>query len=177
MTIKKISPVAEFLRANHAKAKNHNAYYTNTGDFLKSCDFFDPSGKYLGRMSRRGDKVGRNPSFAYLGSYIETVGSGFSAGLRQVKENVIHFAKVVDENGQKLSYLPETMEKKQVVIDANGLKTTDIFKRTINSKLKLLEKADPNAYGYVPQNKYQALEPVKYNEVLAEHSVVKSDKF
>lgn len=176
MTVKKLSPVAEFLRANHAKARNHKVYWSTTGDLVKTCEFFDSNGNYLGKMSRTGAKVGKEPAFAYLRSYIQALELGFKAGDRQLKENAIYFAKVVDKSGKKVMYLPEKMSRKQTVIDTQGIKTIDEFERTINSNLKLIKPAEER-YGCVSQNTYQALEPVKYKEVQTNHSVIKSDKF
>lgn len=177
MNVKKLSPVAEFLRANHAKAKNHNAYCAKTGEFLKSCDFYDPDGNYLGRMSRRAGLFGKTPAYARLGSYIETMEPGFKAGYRQVKESIINFAKIFDKDGEKVSYLPEKIVKTQTVIDNKGIKTADVFERTISSNLKPIEKEKKNAYGLPPQNSYVALEPVKYKEVQTSHTVTSSDTF
>lgn len=178
MSITKISPVAEFLRANHAIAKNHNAYRAYpTGELVKSCDFYDLNGNFLGRMTRTGTPINGKPSFALFKSYIETMESGYKAGFRQVKENAIHFAKVIGLNGEKESYLPEKMTKTHTIIDNQGYKTEDKLERTISSKIKLIKEADKNAYGYVPQNTYLAEEPVKYQEKLLSHQVTKSDKF
>ena len=178
MSINKISPVAEFLRKNHAIAKNHNTYRAYpSGDLVKSCDFYDPNGNYLGRMSRTGALFSRKPSFASFSSYIETMESKYSLGFRQVKENVIYFAKIIGLNGEKESYLPEKMKKTLTVIDNQGNKSIDKFERTISSKLNLIEAADKNAYGYVSQNIYSAEEPIKYQEKSILHQVTKSDKF
>ncbi len=177
MNVKKLSPVAEFLRANHAKAKNHNIYRAYpSGIPVKSCEFYDPNGKYLGKMSATAGKVGKTPAFANFRTLIETV-DGYKAGFRQLKENTIYFAKVLGENGKKESYLPEKMIKKQIVIDNQGYRTEDVFERTISSNLKLVKKKDENAYGYVSQNVYQAEEPVKYQEIQTAHNKIKSDKF
>ena len=177
MGIRKISPVAEFLRANHAKAKNHMSYVERTGEHVKTCNFYSPEGNYLGRMSRVVPWKSKQPSFAYLRSYIETQEPNYKAGYRQLKENVVHFAKMLGVNGKKESYLPESMVKKQVVIDNLGNKTEDTFERKIVSKTKLIEAADKKAYGYVPPNTYLAEEPVMYEEIQTLHKVTKSDKF
>lgn len=177
MNVKKLSPVAEYLRANHAKAAEHESYRAITGEFVKSCKFFDPNGRYLGKMSRVVPEYGKTIAYARLQSYIETMESGYRAGFRQVKENVINFAKFLGLNGKKECYLPEKMVKKQIVINNQGYKTEDIFERKIDSKLTLVKKAEKNVYGYVPQNIYKAEEPVTYKEVQTGHNVTKSDKF
>lgn len=178
MNVKKLSPVAEFLKANCAKAKNHNTYRAQTGDIVSYCEFYNPQGQYLGQMTRIKPHYGDKPSFAYLKSYIQTMESGYKEGYRQVKENVIHFAKILGlKDGQEASYLPEKMVKKQIVINNQGYKTEDVFERTISSNMTLLEKADPKAYGYVPQNTYRAEEPIIYQEVQTLHQVTNSDKF
>lgn len=177
MNVKKLSPVAKYLRENHAIAKNHNTYRAYpAGETVHSCQFFDPNGNYLGKMSRTVPYKSKTPSFAILKSYIETVEKGY-AGFRQVKENVINYAKILGVNGKKETYLPEKMVKTQTVIDKNGIKTEDKFERTISSKMKLVKAADKKAYGYVPQNTYLAEEPVQFKEVQTAHNIVKSDKF
>ena len=177
MNVKKLSPVAEFLRANRAIAKNHKSYRAYpSGTLVKSCDFYDPSGNYLGKMSTTGS-VGNKPSFALLKSYIETVEPGYKAGFRQVKENVVHFEKVIGLKGEKESFIPEKMVKTHTVINNQGFKTEDIYERTVKSNLNLIKEADKNAYGYVPQNTYRAEEPIKYGEKHISHKTEKSDKF
>ena len=177
MSIRKISPVAEFLRANHAKAKNIMKHTERTGEQVKTCEFYGPAGNYLGRMSTVLPRKNKKTSFAYLRSYIETQEPGYKAGYRQLKENVIHFAKILGVAGKNETYLPETMAKKQIVIDNLGNKTEDFFERKIASKTKLIKPADKNAYGYVPQNTYLAEEPVKYEEVQTLHRISKSSDF
>lgn len=177
MNVKKLSPVAEFLRANHAKAKNHNIYRSYpSGTPVKSCEFYDPNGKYLGKMSATVGKISKKPAFANLRTLIETV-DGYKAGFKQLKESTIYFAKVLGADGKKESYLPEKMIKKQIVIDNQGYKTEDVFERTISSELKLIKKKDENAYGYVSQNVYQAEAPIEYQEIQTAHNKIKSDKF
>lgn len=176
MNVKKLSPVAEYLRANHAKAKNNNEYRALTGELVKTCEFYDPNGNYLGKMSRTGSLYSNKPSFAFFRSYIETLEPGYKAGYRQLKENIINFAKIINKKGEEI-YLPEIMKKKQIVIDNQNNKTTDIFERRINSKLELLEAADKKAYGYVPQNTYKAVEPITYKEEQTTHTITKSDTF
>lgn len=178
MNVKKLSPVAEFLRANHAKAKNIRVYRDYpTGVPVKYCEFYDPNGNYLGKMSRSAGKIGKTPSFALLKSYIETLEPGYKAGYRQVTENVINFDKILGLNTEKTTYLPEKIVKKRTIIDNQGYKTEDIFERTISSKLKLIEKGDDKAYGYVPQNTYLAEEPIRYQETQTVHNRIKSDTF
>jgi len=176
MNVKKISPIAEFLRANHAKAKNHNAYWTRTGEHIKTCEFYDDKDNYIGKMTRKG-RVGYKPSFAYLQSYIEVVKPNFSPIYRQIKENVIHFAEILGKNGEKTIYVPETMAKTHTLIDDKSVKTVDKFERKISSKLELVKAADKNAYSGVSQNTYYAAEPIKYKEVQTAHEVTKLDKF
>ena len=96
---------------------------------------------------------------------------------RQVTENVINFAKILGLNTEKTTYLPEKIVKKRTIIDNQGYKTEDIFERTISSKLKLIEKGDDKAYGYVPQNTYLAEEPIRYQETQTVHNRIKSDTF
>ena len=177
MNVKKLSPVAKYLRENHAIAKNHNTYRAYpTGETVHSCQFFDPAGNYLGKMSRTVPYKSKTPSFAILKSYIETVEKGY-AGFRQVKENVVHFAKVIGLKGEKESFIPEKMVKTHTVINNQGFKTEDIYERTVKSNLNLIKEADKNAYGYVPQNTYRAEEPIKYGEKHISHKTEKSDKF
>ena len=114
---------------------------------------------------------------ALLKSYIETLEPGYKAGYRQVTENVINFAKILGLNTEKTTYLPEKIVKKRTIIDNQGYKTEDIFERTISSKLKLIEKGDDKAYGYVPQNTYLAEEPIRYQETQTVHNRIKSDTF
>lgn len=178
MSVKKLSPVAEFLRANHAIAKNHTTYRAYpSGEAVRSCEFYDPNGNYLGKMTRTLPYRGKNPGFAYLRSLIETMEPGYKAGFRQLKENAVYYAKILGLNGKKESYLPEKILKKQVVIDNKGYRTEDTFERTISSKMTLVKAADQKAYGYVPQNTYRAEEPIKYKEVQTGHSTIQSDKF
>lgn len=176
MNVKKLSPVAEFLRANHAKAKNHNSYWTKFGENIKTCEFYDDKDNYIGKMTRKG-WVGHKPSYAFLQSYVEVVDQWYSPIYRQIKENVIHFAKILDKNGKKNTYIPETMAKTQTVIDNKKIKTVDKFERQISSNLDLVKAADPKAYGYIPQNTYIAAEPVRYKEIQTAHEVTNSDKF
>ncbi len=180
MNVKKLSPVAEFLRANKAKAQNICKYTDpRTGTPLKSCDFVSPDGRYLGRLSMTLPIYSKSsgPYSANLGSYIETMESKYKAGYRQVKENKISFAKILGLNGKKETYLPEKMVKTQTVINNQGIKTQDTFERTISSELELVEKADPKAYGYVSRNTYLAKEPIQYTEVQTSHEVTKSSQF
>ena len=180
MNIKKLSPVAEFLRANQAKAKNIQKYTDYpSGIKIKTCEFYSPDGSYLGRMSRTLPTYSRTsgPYFANLKSYIETMESKYKAGYRQVKENTVNFAKILGVKGDKETYLPEKIVKKQTIISNQSIKTEDVFERTISSELELIKKANSKAYGEASRNVYIAKEPIQFTEVQTSHNVTKSDKF
>lgn len=164
----KISPIAQFLRANKAKAVNHQSY--NSGypnfKFMQSCDFVDPNGKYIGNLKRstvKGD-VKKGSSYASQEVYVTT----FEDGGRKVHEQQVNqymtYAKIKGMDGQDV-FLPELTKREVSYRDEKGNIVTDFFERVISSKLRKISGDKPvGLSGLKPQNEYEALEPIKFTE-------------
>jgi len=159
----KVSPIADFLRANHAKAKNFNSYtsYQPYFNFVKSCEFYDPKGKYLGEMKRIIITPYEKTGSSYLSQnvYIKTLEDNFRVCREEQMKQFGTFAKIKGQNGENDMFVPEKLTKEFSFRDKNGNIIKDTWERVISSKLKPLPK-EPNK----EFNVYEALEPLKYNE-------------
>lgn len=165
-----ISPVAQFLRANKAKAVNLQTY--NSGypyfKFMKYCDFVDPNGKYLGTMKRYTTPPGSvksGSSYAAQEVYIRT----FEDEGRKIQEQQVNqyitYAKIAGKDGEKDRFVPEKIRQEFSHRDEKENIVTKLFERVISSKLKKLNKDEPvGLSGLRPQNVYEALEPVQFTK-------------
>lgn len=152
----KISPIAQYLRANHVKAQylettrswpnldlvKRYSLRDTTKDIYSSC---------VGKMSTCINKYGH--SSAYHRVYV-------SAGnMQEQREQFVTFAKILGKDGGRDKFVPEKMTKTLTYMDAQGNLTKTHSERVISSKLNLVGKDEREGF-----NIYETVEPIKYTE-------------